>query len=444
MRGNGENEATEHGLRVPPHSTEAEQAVIGALLLDNTAFDRVGDVLRAADFYAADHRAIYTTVSTLLTAGKVADVITVFEAGGHEMAYLNRMCESTPSAAGVRTYAGIVRERSLRRQVAGIADVLASRAMSQSAEQYPVPALVDEAVLRLLDLIQATQAAEEPQPIDALLPAWLDRLNDIYEGRSDAIATGLLDFDDLLGGGFRPGELIVIGARPSMGKTAFTLALCRHIGTQHPVLAMTMEDSLNSQVSRLVAAAGKVNLADLRNPKRAPESMWSGVSAGATELAQTLIDLDETACLTLMDVRRKIQQTRRRRGQPLGMVVIDYLQLMDGTGDNPNQVLGAVAKGLKRAAKELYVPIVLLSQLNREADKRTGPPQMADLRDSGDIEGAADVIGLLYREFQRKPTAENKYHAQLHVVKNKNGETKTLEFHFDGAFQRFGNWTDGR
>jgi replicative DNA helicase len=428
-------------LRVPPHSAEAEQAVLGGLLLDNRAWDRVGDVLEPRDFYAADHAAIYSTIGALVNASKPADVITVFERGGHDMAYLNQLASSVISASGARAYAEIVRERAQRRRLITIADNLASAAF-KSAEQAPVPALVDGAVMALMDLAQAGVEGE-PQPIDTLLPRFIDHINDLYEGRSNTVPTGLVDLDTVLGGGFRPGELVVIGARPSMGKTAFTLALCRSIGAQHPVLAMTMEDSLMSQVSRLVAAAGRVNLADLRNPRRAPESMWTGLTEGVDALAKTRIDLDETACMTLADVRRKIQQSRRRHGAPHGLVVVDYLQLMDGEGDNPNQVLGAVAKGLKRAAKELQVPIVLLSQLNREADKRSGPPQMSDLRDSGDIEGAADIIGLLYREFQRKPKPENKYHAELHLVKNKNGETRTLEFSFDGAYQRFGNWTSG-
>lgn len=427
---------------LPPHSDEAEQAVLGALLLDNRCFDSVAEHVRAQDFYRPDHGAIFGTIAKLIAATKVADVITVFEAGGHETKYLFELTSSVASASGAVAYAQIVRERATRRELMRVGADLADSARRMSDGQASVQVLVDAAVVRLMALVQQAHVGE-PQPIDQLLAPFVDHLNDVYEGRTNAIPTGLADLDALLAGGFRPGELIVIGARPSMGKTAFTLALCRTIGEHFPVLAMTMEDSIVSQVSRLVAAAGRVNLADIRNPRRAADGMWEGVAAGVDVLAKTMIDLDETAAITLLDVRRKVQQSRRRRGVPLGLVVVDYLQLMDGHGDNPNQVLGAIAKGLKRAAKELQVPIMLLSQLNREADKRTGPPQMSDLRDSGDIEGAADIIGLLYREFQRKPTAENKYHAQLHVVKNKNGETRTLDFHFDGAFQRFGNWEGG-
>jgi replicative DNA helicase len=203
---------------------------------------------------------------------------------------------------------------------------------------------------------------------------------------------------------------------------------------------LTQEDSLNSLTARQVAAAGRVNLADLRNPRNAPQSMWEGVSEGIDALGKLQIAMDDQAALSIMDVRRKIQQVKRRR-KKLDLVIIDYLQLMEGDGDNRNQELGKIANGLKRAAKEFGVWIILLSQLNRESDKRaSGMPQMSDLRDSGDIEGAADLIGLLHREHRRTPTEANKMHAELLVVKHKNGPTDTLNFSFDGAYQRFSDW----
>lgn len=194
--------------------------------------------------------------------------------------------------------------------------------------------------------------------------------------------------------------------------------------------------------ARHVAAAGRVNLAHLRNPRTAPQAMWSGVAEAVTELSPLRIAMDDQASLKMSDVRRKIQQVRRRHGE-LSLVVIDYLQLMEGEGDNRNQALGMLANGLKRAAKEFNCWIVLLSQLNREADKRAGPPQMSDLRDSGDIEGAADLIGLLHRQYVRTKKEELKYLAELHVCKHKNGRTDTLKLFFDGAVQRFGDWDHG-
>lgn len=425
-------------LRVPPHSVEAEQSVIGALLLDNRAFDRVGDLLVDADFYRAEHRAIYATIVALIVASKTADIITVFEAGGHELKYLNEMAASVPGASGIRAYAEIVRERALRRRLVQLGDEMACNAFQGEATAGSVQVIVDRTISQLLDLGRV-QDHGEPSDLASLLPAFVDQVSDKFEGGNDAIETGLTDVDWLFDGGLRAGELFVLGARPSMGKSAFVLTLCRNIGGHHPVLMMTMEDSLRTLVSRMVASAGRVNLADLRNPKRAPDSMWAGLTDGVQVLGSLRIDLDDQGGLTLMDMRRKIQQSKRRRGS-LGLVVVDYLQLAQGEGDNRNQSLGAIANGLKAAAKEFGVPIVLLSQLNREADKRPGPPQMSDLRDSGDIEGAADIIGLLHREFMRKPTAENKYHAELHVVKQKNGSTGVVNLFFDGSVQRFGDW----
>lgn len=424
-----------------PHSDEAEQSLLGGLLLDNAAWDRVSDVVQAADFYQPEHRAIFTTVARLITASRVADVITVYEAGGHDLRYLNELSSSVPSAHSARAYADIVRERALRRELMRIGGALADDALRGSDDKLPVQALADRAVTALLALTQMQQHSE-PRDVVGLLPGFLDHVTEKYEGGNDAIETGLADVDAQFDGGLRPGELMVLGARPSMGKSAFVLTLCRNIGAAHPVLMMTMEDSLRTLLSRMVAAAGRINLADLRNPKRAPESMWSGLSEGVDALGKLMIDLDDQGSLSLMDMRRKIQQSKRRRRQ-LGLVVVDYLQLAQGDGDNRNQSLGAVANGLKSAAKEFDVPIVLLSQLNREADKRPGPPQMSDLRDSGDIEGAADIIGLLHREFMRKPSPENKHHAELHVVKQKNGSTGVVHLHFDGAVQRFSDWDRG-
>lgn len=435
-------------LRVPPHSVEAEQSVIGAALWDNAVVDAVGDLLHADDFYRHDHRLIWGAIEGLVMASKPADVITVFErlrsdprARNEEitLADLNAMAQSVPGPANARRYAEIVRERSLRRRLIGIGMEIERAAWDHGEAQAPVQDVADRAVLELLAL-QAGAQQTEPVPIATAVAAFLDDLTARYEGKVTTFPTGLADVDRLTGGGGRRGELWVIGARPSMGKTAITLQLCRYTGRKHQVLLLSQEDSLLSASGRFVAAEGAVNLADLRNPRAAPDSMWAGVTEAVENLAPLNIAMDEETGLGLADVRRKAQQVRRRCGA-LDLIVIDYLQLMDGDeGENRNQTIGAIANGLKRLAKQLGCWIVLLSQLNRKADDRPGPPQMSDLRDSGDIEGAADLIGLLYREHMRKPTPENKHWAQLHVCKQKNGATDTLNLYFDGALQRFGNW----
>lgn len=422
-------------LRVPPHDNLAEQSVLGALLVDNRAWDVVGDRLAAEDFYVFEHREIYTTITRLLLANRAADAITVLEAGKHEHDYVAALSMCVPSARNAGHYAEIVRRHAVLRRVIALADNLAGDAFRQGADAHK---LIDGAVTELLALQQAHQTVE-PELLDALLPPFIDGLQNLAEGKNPAVETGFDDLDRLTAGGGRPGELWVIGARPSMGKTALVLNLSRTIGQQHGVLVLTQEDSKNSQVARFVAMAGRINLSRVRRPKSDDNEAWSCISEGVEALAPLRISLDDQTGLGLADVRRKVQQVKRREPD-LRLVIVDYLQLMEGEGDNRNQMLGQVANGLKRSAKELGVWIVLLSQLNREADKRSGPPQMADLRDSGDIEGAADLIGLLHREWRRKPTEDNKHWAQLHVAKNKNGPTDTINLYFDGETQRFGNW----
>lgn len=425
-------------LLVPPHSREAEQALLGAALMDNTVFERAAAIIDSADFYAPDHGAIWLTVGRLVQAGKPADVITVYEAGKHDLAYLNSLAQLVAGVSAAEAYARIVREHALRRAAIGILQDAASRAFRAEADDPPAR-LIDDAITALLAL-QQRGATREPRPMRELTAEFLDDLQARADGQVHAISTGLADLDRLTGDGGRPGELWVIGARPSMGKTAFVLSLCRHVGASHQALVLTQEDSLLALTARYVAAAGRVNLADIRNPRAAPAAMWEGVASAVDEVSTLRVDMDDQVGLTLADVRRKIQQTQRRHGE-LSLVVVDYLQLMQGDGDNRNQMLGLIANGLKLAAKQFGVWIVLVSQLSREADRIAGPPQIGHLRDSGDIEGAADLIGMLYRECMRKPLTDlNRHLAELHVCKQKNGPTDTLKLYFDGTTQRFGNW----
>lgn len=423
--------------RVPPHSDEAEQGVLGALLMDNRAWEQVATVLAAERFYRPDHRAIYSTIGKLIAASKPADVITVFEAGGHDLAYLNELASSVPSVSRAGGYAQIVVERWREREAAAIG----SRLTDAMLGGLPVGATVGEAIDGIITKLMALStdlADHEPVHVSELALRFVDHVSALQDGSDDAVRTGLRDLDKLTAGGPRPGELWVIGARPSMGKTALTGTFARNMARAIGALFLSQEDGFNALIARHVAALGRVNLADLRNPREAPDAMWTGLSDGVHELGGLNLFLDDQAGLTMADVRRKIQQVARKT--KLGVVVIDYLQLMEGDGDNRNIQLGKISNGLKKAAKDFQVPVILLSQLNREADKRPGPPQMSDLRDSGDIEGAADLIGLLHREYRRNPSSANKHHAELHVVKHKNGATDTVNLWFDGAFQRFSDW----
>lgn len=422
---------------MPPHSSQAEQAVLGALLLDNRAFDDVADLLHAEAFYHADHRAIFSTITRLVTSNKPADVVTVFEAGGHDLAYLGDLSQAAVSASRARAYADVVVLRWRERELMRVSAELLEDARHGAEDHDQLGDRIAKAVTDLMGLAVGAQQ-REPKAVADLALAFVDHVSDVNDGKEDTVETGFADLDRLTANGIRPGELWVFGARPSMGKTAFTSAIARNTARKLGTLFCSQEDSYNALIGRHVAALGRVNLADLRNPRKAPESMWGGLTEGVHELVALNLWMDDQAGLTLADVRRKVQQVKRKT--QLGVAVVDYLQLMVGQGDNRNIELGKIANGLKALAKEEQVGLILLSQMNREVDKRSGPPQMSDLRDSGDIEGAADLIGLLHREFMRNPTEANKHHAELHVVKHKNGATGVVNLYFDGAFQRFGNW----
>ena len=428
--------------RTLPHSTQSEQSVLGCLLMDSSCFDAVGPVLVADDFYHPEHRGIFATVAELVQAGKVADVITVFERGGHDLGELNALAMCVASTRSAGQYAATVRDLSVRRQVIEAASDLAESVYLDMQRKHATHELIDAAMVKLLALMAGRQA-RQPKVVADLLPGFLDKLEDRAQGRVDAVATGLHDLDKLTGGGLRRGELVTIGARTSMGKSALSSTMARNAaGMGYTVLVCSMEDSEDMLVARHVAAAGRVNLADIRAPQRAPDVMWSGVSDGVDTMMPLPLWIDEQPSLSLADVRRKVAQVQRKAGK-LDLVVVDYLQLMQGDGDTRAQVLGSIAAGLKSAAKEYGVVVVLLSQLSREADKLDGPPRLEHLKESGGIEEASDIVMLLWREYKRKPKPELKHKAQLELAKHKNGPTDTVLLHFDGATQRFSDWTAG-
>lgn len=429
--------------KLPPHSVQAEQGVLGALLLDNSAMQQVSGVLRADHFYTLDHALIFGAIARLLHAGKPADLITVFqaladdgkadEAGG--LAYLSQLMQGVATAGNIVAHADIVLARAMARALVQVGRDLVDAAMKGRSDRADVDQIIGASMLRLLDL-QRRASHDEPRHIDVLLPVWMEDLEARAAGKSDAIVTGLHDLDRALGGGLRRGELMVLGARPSMGKSALCLTVARNVSERADVLVCSMEDSEQMLVSRHVAAAGRVNLAKIRLPDPNDDQLWGGVADGVERLRGLRMHIDDAPGLGLRDVRRKALQVAARGGD-LQLVIVDYLQLMEGSGDNRHQQLGAIAAGLKRLAKELRCAVLLLSQLNREADKTDKPPRLDHLRESGGIEEAADIVALLWREARAKPRHDNKHDAQLELAKNKNGATDTVRLWFDGATQRF-------
>lgn len=431
---------------VPPHSVEAEQSLLGGVMVDNAAFDLVGDAVSEADFYDGAHRVVWRAITALVGSGRPADVITVFEwvqareelDESRGLAYLHALAMSVPSGRNARAYAAIVRRHSLARQVIALGGELRDAAREAAGREGAVEDVVNDFAQRLLALRDGA-ASEEPVALSKVLPEFIDELTARSDGKVDAISTGLTDVDRLLADGMRRGELVVIGARPSMGKSALMLNLARHVAKSGPVLVCSMEDSEHMLVARQVAAAGRVNLADIRRPPQpgpAADRMWTGVSDGVEALTPLRMYIDDTPALGINQVRRKALQVKRREGDLL-LVVLDYLQLMEGRGETRAYELAEISRGLKKLAKELDCAVLLLSQLNREADKLDGPPRLDHLSESGGIEQAADIIGLLWREARRKPKPDNKHQAQIEFAKQKNGPTGTVQLWFDGATQRF-------
>lgn len=443
------------GLRVPPHSVEAEYSVLGGLLIDNRSWSVVGDLLQVGDFYRREHQLLFAAIGRLINAGKPADVVTVFDllaeaeqetVGG--LAYINAVAGSVPSAANARRYAEVVRSRSVQRQVMAAASDLQS-AVAGKLEAPEIMTAVDAAVTELLKLMQGASVADEPVMLGDVMLELIDEVEALAAGKRPGISTGFIDLDALTAGGGREGEVWVMGARPSMGKSACSQTIALNVTEDDWGLVLSQEDSLLTYAQRAVANLGKVNLADLRNPAGAKgddaDALWAGLALGADKAGKKKMLVDARGGLTLADVRRKVQQAQRKiqakePGARLKVLVIDYLQLMTGENQNRNQLLGEISNGLKALAKEFGLWVILLSQLSREADKRSGLPHMSDLRDSGDIEGAADVIMLLHRQAKRKLTADNKYWAQAEICKNKNGPTDTINLFFHGKYQRFENW----
>lgn len=430
-------------LRLPPHSTESEQSILGGLLLMNAAWERVADIVCEADFYRDDHRRIFRHIAKLIDAGQPADVLTVFEslkksneteqAGG--LAYLGEIANNTPSAANIRRYAEIVHERAVLREVAVIGDEIATVAMSpagRDAEQ-----ILEQATGRLLALAESGSAKGEPQPVREILGRVVEAIQERCErgGAISGLPTGFADLDRLLDG-LKAGDLIIVAGRPSMGKTTIVINIAEQVamaGT--PALVFSMEMSDTQLVMRSLASIGGLNLRALASGELA-DNEWSRVTYAMGQLHDAPLIIDQTANLTVGQMRARARRQKHKGG--LGLVVIDYLQLMSAEGNNRNEELGAITRGLKLMARDLECPVICLSQLSRKCEERADKrPMLSDLRESGSIEQDADVVVMMYRDDYYQKDSPYKGLAEALVRKNRMGECGDVSLVFQGEHSRF-------
>ncbi|SFM64588.1 replicative DNA helicase [Rugamonas rubra] len=423
-----------------PQAIEAEQSVIGALLRDNAAVDRMGD-LRSIHFYRHDHRTIFSELLRQISAGQQCDVISAGAALAQAvpdcLAYLNSIQQSTPSAANINRYADLVRDRALRRGL-----LVATAEMSEMAFRPGARTAGDvlEAAQTALAALAETRATREPIRASEAMVAHLDVLDGRIEHKCSGIPTGFSDIDTLLTGGPNRGALVILGARPSMGKTALALNIATSVSQNYNVLFLSQEMQNGELLDRALASLGSIPLgAVIRGDMTDVE--WIGFTAASGKLQNLNLHLDDQPALTLLDVRSKARLTKRKHG--LDLLVIDYLQLMSGEGSNRNQQIEEISRGLKALAKDLNIVVLALSQLSRNAANKARP-QLSDLRDSGAIEQDADIVLFIHREEVDNPQTHLRGFADVFVAKNRQGRIDDVLLSYEGVYTRFRDSTGTR
>lgn len=444
-------------LRVPPHSIEAESSVLGGLLLDNAAWDRVCDMLLDSDFYRHEHKVIFATIGTLVNSNKAADVVTVYtylqgrgkgdEVGG--LVYLNQLAQFVPSAANIRRYAEVIKERSLLRKLVAVSDEIATSAFNPG--EHTATDLLDQAQQKVFAVGDQGAPCDDWQSSEDGIVSVLDGIQARHDGQGagDFIPTGITELDEKLNGGLRAGKVYVIAARPSMGKTALALTIAEHVALDEglPAGVLSMEMPKDEVHDRRVSMRSHIPYHKILRPERMSDYEWSQMCAAVELLRKAPLHVSDQTALTINQVRSKARALKRRHG--LKLLVVDYIGLMEGTDKKANRAtqLGEVSRGLKSLAKELGVAILLLAQLNREVEKRPNmKPILADLRECGDIEQDADVVIFVHRPIHVKPELgpEWKYYAELIIAKHRGGACGHLDAQFVGESMRFCNWEGDR
>ncbi len=435
-------------LKRPPHSIEAEQAILGGLLLENQAWDQVSARLCEEDFYRSEHRMLYSAIYDLAVKGQPFDVVTLLdllnsketlnEAGGE--AYLFELANNTPSVANVAAYADIVREKSVQRQLIQVALDIADSAYKPEGRE--VSELLDSAETKVFAIAEQTATESGPEAIKSVLVRAVERIDELYHS-TDAItglATGLKDLDDLTSG-LQDSDLVIVAGRPSMGKTTLVMNIAEHaaIQTEKPVLVFSMEMPADSLAMRMMSSLGRIDQHRLRTGKLSDDD-WPRVTSAVHMLSEAPLFIDDTAGLSPSEMRSRARRLMKEQGQ-LGLIVVDYLQLMKVPGfksDNRTGEISEISRMLKALAKELNVPVIALSQLNRSLEQRHDKrPIMSDLRESGAIEQDADLICFIYRDEVYNEDSPDKGVAEIIVAKQRNGPIGKVRVAFLGKYTRF-------
>jgi replicative DNA helicase len=443
-------------LRIPPHSIEAESSVLGGLLLDNGAWDRMGDLLVDTDFYRHEHKLIYAAIGALINASKPADVITVFEqlqnlgkaeeVGG--LSYLNSLAQYVPSASNIRRYAEIVRERSILRKLVSASDEIATNAFNTQGKS--VDKILDEAEQKIFNLgEEGSRMKQGFQSMESLVVELLDRVSEMAENPNDitGVRTGFYEFDKMTSG-LQPGDMIVLAARPSMGKTSLAINIAEHVALNEglPVAVFSMEMGASQLAVRIVGSIGRIDQGHLRTGKLTDEE-WPRLTEAIEKLRNVSLHIDETPGLTTSELRANSRRLARQYGR-LGLIVVDYLQLMSVSSsmndENRATAVGEISRGLKMLAKELKCPVIALSQLSRGVESRTDKrPMMSDLRESGAIEQDADLIMFIYRDDYYNKDSKEPGVAEVIISKHRNGPTGTVKLAFLKPLTKFENLASG-
>ena len=450
--------------KLPPYSLEAEQSVLGGLMLQNEAWDRIAGRVAEADFYRKDHQLIFRAIAELADKSEPRDAVTLSEwlaargqlddAGG--LAYLGAIANETGSAANIAAYAKIVRERSVYRKLINVGTEISD--MGYLPEGRPSNELLDEAERKVLEIAESGKRADSgPQHAKGHLTQAVTRLEQLYEGKDLAgTSTGLDDLDKKTTG-MHAGDLIIVAARPSMGKTSFAMNIAESVATNmkdpKAVLVFSLEMPGEQLMLRMLSSYGRVDQERLRTGNLTDDD-WNRIPSAITLLGNAPIYIDDNGQLSPTELRascrrvkRELRNTRSEKfpeGQELGLIVVDYLQLMSVPGNSENRTneIAQISRSLKALAKELEVPVIALSQLNRGVENRDDKrPRMADIRESGGIEQDADLILFIYREEVYKPDTDRKGIAEIIIGKQRNGPIGKVEATFQGQFTRFDNIT---